>query len=419
MVTKLFADERQDPVAVAIIGAGPYGLSIAAHFNARKIPYRIFGTPMAFWSKQMPPGMKLKSEGFASSLFEPEGKFTLEEYCREQGLPYAPIGLSVPLETFIAYGIEFQKRFVPTVERREVISVARSGEGFVLELDNSEKLTARNIVVAVGIAHFSYVPPVLAHLIHDKVSHSSEYGPIDQFPGKRVAIVGSGSSASDLAVLLKQAGAHVQMFCRRSSVEFQSGPKAHRSLIDRLWHPLTPIGGGIKLNFYAYAPQLFRLFPEEWRLRKVKKLLGPLPTWWTKEQIVGKIPMHLGTNISSVEKAGEEAVVTWEADGVRNSQPFDHVIAATGYQMDIKRLSFLSPEIVASLKMAGNGPELSSHFESSIPGLYFVGITASTTFGPLLRFACGAGFAAKTLSRKLARVLRNSKYATKQPVGVA
>jgi hypothetical protein len=46
-------------------------------------------------------------------------------------------------------------------------------------------------------------------------------------------------------------------------------------------------------------------------------------------------------------------------------------------------------------------PALSSNFESSIPGLYFVGATAANTFGPLLRFAYGAGFAAQRVSKRL------------------
>src|ERR1700739_4804318 len=112
---------------VVIIGAGPYGLSIAAHLRARNVHFRIFGSPMRTWIEQMPKGMRLKSDGFASSLFEPDSKFTLEAYCREKGLPYADLGLPVPLETFVAYGLEFQKRFVPQLEQKSVVSLRRDG----------------------------------------------------------------------------------------------------------------------------------------------------------------------------------------------------------------------------------------------------------------------------------------------------
>src|ERR1700760_1616078 len=83
---------------VAIIGAGPYGLSIAAHLRAAGVDFRIFGKPMGFWRDHMPDGMHLKSEGFASSLSEPSGKFTLGAFCKERGLDYADLGSPVPLE---------------------------------------------------------------------------------------------------------------------------------------------------------------------------------------------------------------------------------------------------------------------------------------------------------------------------------
>ncbi len=82
---------------VAIIGTGPYGLSIGAHLKAAGVNFRIFGSSMEFWLKHMPKGMHLKSEGFASSLFDRESRFSLKAYCLEQGLPYAYTGLPVPL----------------------------------------------------------------------------------------------------------------------------------------------------------------------------------------------------------------------------------------------------------------------------------------------------------------------------------
>ena len=73
---------------VAIIGAGPYGLSIAAHLRSLGIPFRIFGTPVDTWRRHMPAGMSLKSDGFASCLSDPDDKGTLEAYCAERGIPY-------------------------------------------------------------------------------------------------------------------------------------------------------------------------------------------------------------------------------------------------------------------------------------------------------------------------------------------
>ena len=119
-------------VDIAIIGAGPYGLSLAAHLGRTRRSYRIFGEPMRFWSRHMPRGMRLKSEGFASNLYDPKSEFTLEHYCKENGIPYAHVGLPVPLETFVAYGREFQRRYVPELEQVDVETLVERSPGFEL-----------------------------------------------------------------------------------------------------------------------------------------------------------------------------------------------------------------------------------------------------------------------------------------------
>src|SRR5665213_1485226 len=108
---------------VTIVGAGPYGLSLAAHLEARHIPFRILGIPMEFWQNSMPEGMSLKSEGCASSIYDPVGSFTLSKYCAEENLPYAELGLPVTLESFISYAVFCLKKKIPSVVRWIVISV--------------------------------------------------------------------------------------------------------------------------------------------------------------------------------------------------------------------------------------------------------------------------------------------------------
>ncbi len=72
-----WARGRRAVTRVAIIGAGPYGLSIAAHLRSLGVDYRIFGRPLDTWRRQMPAGMMLKSDGFASNLSAPAGEGTL------------------------------------------------------------------------------------------------------------------------------------------------------------------------------------------------------------------------------------------------------------------------------------------------------------------------------------------------------
>jgi len=391
---------------VAIIGAGPYGLAVAAHLKALGVNFRIFGNPMNTWLAQMPKGMLLKSEGFASFLYDPEQTFTLEDYCKQEGLPYAHVGIPVPLKTFASYGLAFQQKFVPELENKLVASVRQCSEGFQISFGSGEVVGARRVVMAIGITHYAHVPPVLSGLPEELLSHSSKYGPLDQFKGREVTVVGAGASALDVAALLHQAGATVQLVARKPAIRFHDPPdKKARPLTRRLRAPMTGIGYGWKVYFCAHAPQLFHHMPERFRLETVGKTLGPAPGWFVKEQVVGKVPFHLGVKINQAAvQNGRVALELADSAGARRTLVSDHVIAATGYKVDLRRLTFLDAGLQAGIQSVEHTPVLSSNFESSVPGLYFVGTSAANSFGPLLRFAFGAGFTAPRITKHLKKV---------------
>jgi thioredoxin reductase len=391
---------------IAIIGAGPYGLSIAAYLKAHNTPFRIFGSPMHTWITQMPKGMRLKSEGFASSLYDPESSFTLRHYCQERNIPYADVGIPVPLETFIAYGLEFQKRLVPELEDKVVTSVEAATGGFRISLGDGETFLADRVVLAVGICHFGYVPPVLATLPEEFVTHSSAHSDLGHFKEREVAVVGAGASALDLAALLHEAGASVQLIARKAAIRFHDPPgKKPPTLSQRLRHPMTGIGPGWKLFFCTNTPWAFHRLPERYRLQSVKKILGPAPGWFIKEQVVGKVPFQLGTNIEKASvQNGRIQLELSNGNGNRSTMLTDHVIAATGYRVDLGRLRFLSSDLQSGLRSVEHTPLLSANFESSVPGLYFVGTSAANAFGPVMRFAFGAGYTARNLAQHLAKV---------------
>src|SRR5277367_180754 len=170
----------------AIIGAGPYGLSVAAHLRRSGVPFRIFGRPMDSWRAHMPKGMMLKSDGFASNIYDPESAFTLGQFCAERGIEYADTGVPVRLDTFSAYGLAFRERMVPELEDKQVKSVNRLQDGFLLQLEDGETVHARSLVLAVGITHFDYVPESLAHLPAEFLSHSAQHHEVEPFRGRNV-----------------------------------------------------------------------------------------------------------------------------------------------------------------------------------------------------------------------------------------
>src|SRR5208282_869782 len=233
----------------------------------------------------------------------------------------------------------------------------------------------------------------------------SRHRTLDQFKGREVAIVGAGASALDLAALLHEIGAHVQVVARKPAIRFHDPPdKLAPSLLDQLRTPITGIGPGWKLFWCTNAPLIFRLMPQSFRFDKVKRILGPAPCWFTKEQVVGKVTLNVGVNVTDAKvDNGRACLQLTDKSGTQRILQVDHVIAATGYRVDLGRLAFVEPDLRSKIRAAENTPVLSSNFESSVPNLYFVGASAANTFGPLLRFAFGAGFTAPRISRHLAK----------------
>jgi hypothetical protein len=393
-------------VEIAIVGAGPYGLSIAAHLSAHNLKPLVFGLPMQSWRQGMPPGMRLKSEGFASSLSDPRGEFTLKAYCEEQKLPYADTDLPVPVATFVAYGDAFQKRFVPQLDTRLVRTIEASPHGFTLRLDDGARVEARRVIVATGIQSFPHVPEVLRGLSPERLSHSCELTDYSRFAGRKVLVIGAGASATDVAAALIQHGAEVTLACRTSALIFY--PKgSRRGWLDRLIAPTTPLGPGWKKWLGVKAPLLFRKLPERLRTLIVQRSLGPAPCGFIREEIEGKASFLFGSTIVGARDAASGATLEIAGPGgQRETRMADHVVAGTGFRVDVARLGFLDAGITARLKLTQNAPRLSASFESSIPGLYFVGTTAAYEFGPLLRFVCGAQFTARRVAKHMASAVR-------------
>jgi Pyridine nucleotide-disulphide oxidoreductase len=390
----------------AIIGAGPYGLSIAAHFRQQGIPFRIFGRPMDSWLAHMPKGMMLKSDGFASNIYDPDADFTLKQFCAERRIEYSDLGIPVGLETFSAYGLAFQERMVPELEDNLVVRLDRTSEGFVLRLDNGETVTTRRVVLAVGITHFEYVPAELTQLPSEFRSHSFRHHDLERFRGRSAVVIGGGASAIDLAALLQETGADVQLVSRQE-LRFHSVPTGKpRSLWQRIRHPQSGLGPGVRSRFFSNAPSAFHYLPERLRLHLVRTTLGPSGGWFTRDKVIGRVPLLVGYTLQGAEvQDGRVRLRLRATDGAVREILTEHIIAATGYKVDLERLTFVNSEIRSQLKAVNGTPVLSSAFESSLPGLYFVGIAAANSFGPVMRFAYGAGFAARSLTRTMLKSL--------------
>jgi len=396
-----------------IVGAGPYGLSIAAHFSRLGLPYRIFGRTMDSWLNHMPKGMLLKSDGFASTIYDPDGKFTLKHFCAERGLNYEDMGRPVELETFSQFGLAFRDRMVPNVEEKMVTGIEAHGDGFKVTLNDGEMVLAKRVILAIGVTHFAYTPARLQQLPADLVSHSFQHADPAKFRGCSVAVIGAGSSAIDLAALMHEAGVDVTLIARDKELKFHSKTtKATRSLWEQLRYPVSGLGPGLSSRFYANFPNVFHYFPGSQRLKTVRTFLGPAGAWFVKDKVIGKVPLVLGYSVTSAEVTNNRVRLQLRAqDGAEKAIYADHVVAATGYHPDLNRVTFLSPELRTKIKTVQDAPILSRSFETSVPGLYFTGLAAANSFGPVMRFAYGAGFTAQRLTAEIAKsAARNQSW---------
>ena len=388
---------------IAIIGAGPYGLSLAAHLRNIGKQFRIFGLPMHSWANHMPQGMHLKSEGHASSLYDPEGKFPLKAYCAEQAIPYADIGLPVAIDTFIGYGREFQRRYVPELEQVLITSLAQSTDGFELTTAAGETFRARRVVVATGIVNFSYLPPQLSANT-PRITHSSQHSDLSAFKGQKVAVMGAGASALDIAALLLEAGANAELMARRQKILFHDPPNEPRTLLQRIKAPRSGLGTGWRSRMCTDIPLVFHAMPASLRVRAVERHLGPAPCWFIRDAVANRLPMHLGVSLTEVHADDKRVrLAIRQSDGQEKQIEVDHVIAATGYRPDVSRLKFMDAGLRSRISTVVNAPMLNRTFESSVPNLFFVGAAGANSFGPLLRFAFGANFAATRVAARLAR----------------
>jgi len=401
---------------VAVIGAGPFGLSTAAHLRARGVPVRVFGEPMVSWRDHMPEGMLLKSTPAASSIDAPQHGHTLLDYCNAAGIPRLVTDEDIiPVETFIAYGEWFQQKLVPELERVRVVSVDRKGGrdgsggsggsgGFELKLDSGELFTARAVVVATGLSGLAHLPAELAGAAADgptptgPVSHSSQHHDLKRFSGKELIVVGAGQSALETAALAAEAGAQVRLVARgKGSVDFGAPPWEQPKL-----RPESPFGRAWSLWALSYYPQPYRYLPAQARHFLVRRVLGPLGAWWLRDRFEGKVGVREVSRIVGAGATDGSPVLSVQTHGGRVEElSADHVIAATGYRVDIAAMDFLGHELRTELGVSRGTPKLGAGYRSSVPGLYFTGLPAAASYGPVMRFVCGTEFASPRLAKHL------------------
>ena len=401
---------------VAIIGAGPYGLSAATHLRARRVETRIFGKPMEFWKTHMPLGMFLRSGPHASNIGDPQNRFDLARYRAAHGLPYRK---PVPIEQFVSYGEWFQAQAVPDLDRRTVVQVTPNSRGFHVRTHDGEEFHARRVVVATGISLFAHRPPELEHLPRALVSHSFDHADLSRLAGRRVAVIGAGQSALESAAILHETGADVEIIARAPGT-YMLPDFSPTGIMLSIRHLLSPVArppfdimGPRFLSWLLAWPRVYRHAPRAIKDYLTARAVRPAGASWLTARLAS-VPMTTGCRITSAIPTASQLRLQL-SDG--SERVVDHLLLGTGYRVNVKRYGFLAPELRDALNTRDGYPMLNVGFESSVPGLHFMGTPSAASFGPLYRFVVGSKYAAHELTRVIAgRGGHSNGHRAAQPV---
>ena len=358
---------------------------------------------MSFWYQIADAGGEryLKSYCFGTNISSPNPGYSFADYSEPRDLEtFEPCAI----RHFADYGRWFQKANVGWVEAKSVVGLARQSGAFGVALDDGERFHASSVVVATGLSYFASVPSILSSLPAHLVTHTSRISRFADFRGRDVAVIGGGQSALEAAALLHESGARPQLFVRERSVLWHTQVPRSRSLWRRLRSPISGLGTGPKAWALTRFPGAMHRFPGAWRTRFVKSHLPPEGAWWLRPRVDGRVPVHSETIVASAREIGGRAGLRLRGanGGSERDLVVDHIVAGTGYDINVDRLEFIEPGLRSEILRTERAPALNATFECSAPGLRFIGPSSAMSFGPLFRFVVGADYTARVVSSSLA-----------------
>ncbi|TPK68391.1 MULTISPECIES: NAD(P)/FAD-dependent oxidoreductase [unclassified Mesorhizobium] len=388
------ASVRSNDCEVAVVGAGPFGLGVATALRAADVDVLAFGSPMGFWRENMPRGMRLRSPWRATFIGNPNGPLSLDSYASGQR-----VQLREPLlrQDFVDYGMWVQAQAVPDLDTRMVSRVERTNAGFRLILADGDVVRAGRVIVAMGLKNQELVPAAFTGLPSELVSHTSAHTGFEAFAGKHVAVVGRGQSACESAVLLRKAGADVELVCR-GDIHWLGAPSSSRGrnvlgAAEELLASPSRVGP-FPLSWLIEAPGLVHGLPAAARRWVNARGLRAGASGWLLPDF-GGIEVKAGRVIVGASASNSGIDLRFE----NGSTAYDHVLLATGYRIDIGKLGLFAPDFLDAIACRDGSPVLSTGLESNIPGLHFVGASAVASFGPLMRFTAATPYAAQAVTR--------------------
>lgn len=354
-----------------VIGAGPYGLSLAGLAIERSIPTTVVGRPMGFWRDHMPAGMFLRSD--ADWHLDAAQTHTLRSFLEHRRIRAEDMD-PVPIALFMEYADWFARSKTITVRDARVRRLTHDGDRFEAELDTRETLRAKRVVVAPGIASFRMKPGWADTIPAARVGHTFDAVRFEDYAGQRVLIVGGRQSAYEWAALIAEHGAaRVDIVHRHETPRFEVGDWR---FVDELMANTLAHRGWWRRMSDGDREAIGRRFWEAGRLTLEHWLVPRLDRPNVQ-------PRPRAEVVEAAEAPGSGELTVRLSTGDRIA--VDRVVLATGYRADVARLSWLE-DVLDRVGVAEGFPELDEHFQTSLPGLYMTGFVATRDFGPFFGF---------------------------------
>ena len=386
-----------DRLDVAVIGAGPFGLSVAAHLPDRAV--RVFGEPMQTWHTRMPPEMLLRSDWNETSLSAPHDRGAIDIWARAAGEAREE---PIPLQKSLRYADWFRRTFVRESDPADVVGLDRGGGLLRVTTAAGDEVDARHVLVAVGVTPFPYAPPPFDGAMGDGIRFAIEAQDYSAYRDGRVVVVGGGQGGLEAAALALRAGAEVEVIVRSHLRWFTDRePYRPRGLVRRrlyrLAYPVVGYGPP-PLNRLALHPDVFAALPARLRRPVAARILRAGGSPWVRSVVDGQVAVTEGVSADAVRR-GQEGLELRLSDG--STRQADAVVVSAGFRFSLDRLAFLSPTVKAAIAVQDGWPVLDRYFRTTDPDILFVGFAAERRFGPIARFVSGSRFTAHRARRAL------------------
>jgi thioredoxin reductase len=378
----------QQQTNVLIIGAGPFGLSLAAYAEYLGLDYLVTGRPMEFWIRNMPEGMYLRSRSDWS--LDPTDRFSILKYLEKLGKTTKEVE-PLTRDFYLRYARWFQDSSGIQPIPLYVTKLDHARSGFQAVLENNDLIEARNVVLAIGMGYFKNQPSALTNLLpRGRYQHTCDAVQLTILRGRRVLILGGRQSAFEWAALLNDAGAaEVHLVHRHESPKFAESD----------WNWVSPLVDGMVSD-----PAWFRHLPQEEKDAIVKRMWeeGRLKVepWLEKRVMKPSAYIHEKTSLTSCTERPDSSLDVHLDNG--DSFVVDEVILATGYKVDLSQVPFLAyGNLMEQIEIRNGFPVLDPYFETCVPGLYITSMPAGQDFGPFFGFTVSVRTSARIIGNAL------------------